>query len=58
MTMKEKEVLEIYNVQWKEDEGQQRIIIKKLDAQARIPCRKSEGAAGRDLYGIEEATIT
>ena len=57
MTMKEKEVLEVYNVQWKEDEGQLRVIIKKLDVRTRIPCRKSEGAAVYDLYGIEEVTI-
>ena len=54
--MKKKEALEIYNVQWKEDEGQLRVIIKKLDTQARIPCKKSEGAVGCDLYGIEEVS--
>ena len=55
--MKKKEVLEVYNVQWKGNEDQQRIIIKRLDTRARIPCRKSEGAAGYDLHGIEEVTI-
>ena len=56
MKMK-KEALEVYNIKWKEDEFEQRIIIKELDARTRIPCRKSEGAAGYDLYGIEEVTI-
>ena len=29
-----------------------------MEARARIPCRKFEGADGCDLYGIEEATIS
>lgn len=57
MTIEKKEVLEVYNVQWKEDEDQMRVVIKKLDARARVPCKKPEGAAGYDLYGIEEVTI-
>ena len=56
-TTAKKEVLEVYNVEWREDKDQQRVIIRKLDARAKIPCRKSDGAAGYDLQGIEDMRI-
>ena len=55
--MMKKEALEVYNVKWNEDEEELRVIMRKLDDRARIPCRKSEGAARYDLLGVEEATI-